>query len=179
VMVENTNIADTIAVDKGAAFSGGAVKSTSALFKISVCSEDVDLGEQEKRVREAMIFLTNGFVKLNRQSLPLDKNAPDQFNMKSMINYVASKNNVTQKQAKNILHDYLALVETGMLLNERVSLGRIGNLSLKLREAQKPRVIINPHTGEEITIEAKPKMYVPKIRFSRYLKERAASQKTE
>jgi hypothetical protein len=55
-------------LDKGAVatFSGGQVKNTSSLYKIVVCREGVSVEEQEKRIREATIFITNSFIHLNR-----------------------------------------------------------------------------------------------------------------
>jgi len=96
-----------------------------------------------------------------------------------MVKYLASRNDITQVLAKQILEDFLFLVECGVLLGQRVSLGRLGNMLLKKRAAQKARVGINPATGEEITIKAKPEMYVPKISFSKALKEKAAQVKVQ
>ncbi len=57
-------------VDGEAAFMDGPVKSTSQLLRIAVCSPDVPANEQRDRIREAMIFLTNGFMKINRTVVP-------------------------------------------------------------------------------------------------------------
>jgi nucleoid DNA-binding protein len=179
VILENTDLAADIAVDRIAAFTGGKIKSTSNLLKIVVCKEDVSLEEQEKRIREATIFLTNGFVILNR-TLSFDSSAvPDHFTLAAMVKYIAAKNGITQVLAKQVLEDFLYMVECGVLLGQRVSLGRLGNMILKKRAAQKARIGINPATGEEITIKAKPEMYVPKISFSKALKEKAAQVKIQ
>jgi len=154
---------------------GKRLRQTSNLYYIAVCDHKVPLEEQEKRVRESTIFLTNGFMKYNR-TLSMDKGSvPDQFTMKSMTRYIAKKHGMTGTEAKLLLEDFLTLVETGMLLGEAVPMGKIGKLTLKKREAQKARVIKHPTTGEEITVEAKPEMAVPKISFSSYLKARAAA----
>ena len=155
-------------------FSMGKLKKTSAAYIIAVCEESVPLEQQKERIREGMIFLTNGFMKINR-SIHIDKtNIPDQFTVKSMSRYIAKKYDITGALAKKILDDYLLLIETGMLLGETVPLGRIGRLSLKRKAAQKARVIRHPETGEEITIKAKPPRSVPKISFSTYVKEKVA-----
>ena len=60
-----------------------------------------------------------------------------------------------------------------MLIGERIPFGRIGKLFIKKRAAQKARVSNNPATGEEILIPAKPEMFVPKISFSKMIKEKA------
>jgi len=180
-----TDVPKTIAIDaaelegdirKGrpVVFSKGKLKKTSAAYKIAVCGESVPIEKQKERVREGMVFLTNGFMKINR-SIHIDKtNIPDQFTAKSMARYIAKKYNITGTLAKKIIDDYLLLIETGMLLGETVPLGRIGRLSLKRKAAQKARIIRHPETGEEITIKAKPPMSVPKISFSSYIKEKAA-----
>jgi nucleoid DNA-binding protein len=179
VAVEKTGIKDTIAVDATANFTEGKIKSTSAIFKIAVCDPVVDLNEQEKRVREAMIFLTNAFAKLNRKSFAPDEPAPEQFNLTSMVRFLSNKSNLTQKQVKSLLLDLFSLIETGVLLGERVALGKLGSLSLKLRPPRKPRVMKNRFTGGEITIPAQPERYSPKFGFSKRMKERAAEIKPE
>ena len=175
VKSDKVKLLNDVHVDSCAEFDPGPIKKTSEIFTIACCPEDVSLTEQEKRVKEATIFLTNGFVKINRDlSINRENSHYQQFNMKSIVSYVAERNNITKKLAGQVVEDYLYLVETGILLGERVSLGRLGNVSLKIRPAQKARVGHNPATGEEITIKAKPQTPVPRIAFSRYLKERAA-----
>ena len=151
--------------------SAGRLKQTSAIYLIYVCKEHVPFKEQEKRVREATIYLTNGFMKLNR-SLQVE-DVPEQFTMKSMARYIAKKNNITGIFAKKILEDFFLLAETGMLLGEKVPLGRIGRLYVKQRDPQKARIVRHPGTGEEITVKAKPSSSVPKISFSKFIKEKA------
>ncbi len=175
VNAESIKIGEDVKVNEGVNFEEGPIKKTSSIFKISVCAEDVSISEQEKRIREATIFLTNGFVKLNRHLTMTSESSPEQFNLRSMINYIAAKNNITQISARKIIEDLFYLIETGMLLGERVSIAQIGNLSLKLRAAQKARVIKNPATGQEITIDAKPAMFVPKVSFSKSIKEKASN----
>jgi nucleoid DNA-binding protein len=161
-------------VDHSLVFKAGPIKNTSAVFKIAVCPPGLSASEQEKRVREATIFLTNGFVKVNR-SLSLEKTGDyDQFNLSSMCGYIAEKNGITKKLAKRILDDFLNVVESGVLLQEKVSLGSVGRLYLRERAAQKARIVKSPSTGEEVTVPAKPKMLVPKMVFSSALKEKAA-----
>jgi nucleoid DNA-binding protein len=179
VFAEKTGVKDTIAVDASAAFTEGKIKSTSALFKIAVCDAAVDLNEQEKRVKEAMIFLTNMFVKLNRKSFAPDEAAPEQFNLASMVRFLSNKSNLTQKQVKSLLSDLFSLIETGVLLGERVTMGKLGSVFLKLKPPRKPRVMKNRFTGGEITIPAQPERYSPKFNFAKKLKERAAEIKPE
>ena len=173
VISEGSELTDGLRVDGEARFSSGKVKSTSSLLKIAVCPADVSAEEQDKRIREATIFLTNGFVKINRTVASPGEDLPDQFTSQAIRSYLARKNGLTQKQARQIITDYLTMIESGMLLGERVPLGKIGRLFLKKRGPRKARVVINPATGKEITVAARPEESVPRISFSRSLKERA------
>ncbi len=172
-----------IAVDTGAdraiEFEEGPLKSTSLLLKIAVCKDEVSLEEQDIRIREATIFLTNGFIKINRSITVEDGLNIAQFTVKSIAGQVAGKNQISAAKAKKILDDYLCIMESGLLLGEKVPVGRLGRMRLKLRPAQKARVGRNPKTGEEITIKAKPEMPVPKMAFSRYIKEKSANVKID
>lgn len=171
---KSTQFVGNAGIDKVLEFTDGSLKNTSALYTIAVCKETVSPDEQETRLHEATIFLTNGFVKINRSLLLEDDQGQMQFTNKSIITQVANRNDISQKNAKKIITDYLNILESGMLLGERVPLGKMGKLSLRLRPPQKARIGKNFATGEEITIKAKPEMAVPKISFSGYMKERAA-----
>jgi nucleoid DNA-binding protein len=165
--------ADT-GTDKIIEFEAGPIKSTSALFKIAVCRDGVGPEEQETRIHEAVLFLTNGFVKIN-MSLTINKDLENvQFTTKSIIQQVAARNDITQKDARKIIDDYLIILESGMLLGERVPLGRLGRLYLKMQPARKARIGKNFITGEDVTIKARPETPAPRMSFSNRLKERAA-----
>jgi nucleoid DNA-binding protein len=174
-----SKLAKDIVLQQTMEFIGGPIKSSSHILKIAVCPLSVPLDEQEKRIRQATIFLTNGFVKINRTIISPNEDHPDQFNMKNMIAYIAAKNDLTQKATKQLLEDFIFLVETGLLLGARVPVGKLGKAFLKIKPAQKARVGRNPATGKEITITAKPEMYAPKLSFSKEIKEKSASLKIE
>ncbi len=175
VVVTETNIDGELLRDKPVCFKTGAIKKTSPAFMIAVCDSNLDPSVQSERIREAMIYLTNGFLKIN-QSIHIDrKSVPDHFTAKSMARYIAKRHDLTGAAVQNILEDFYYLIETGMLLGETVPLGKIGRLSLKKKEAQKARIIRHPETGEEITVRSKPSMYVPRISFSSHIKDKAAS----
>jgi nucleoid DNA-binding protein len=175
----DSKLTQDIKINKSVEFEAGPIKKSSPLLKIAVCQDDVSLAEQEQRIREATIFLTNGFVKINRTIIKPDEDYPDQFTMKAMISYTAAKNGVTRNAVKQVIEDFISIVETGVLLGANVPVGKIGRISLKKRTAKKARIGRNPATGEEITIKSKPEMFIPKISFSRRLKEKAASVKLE
>jgi nucleoid DNA-binding protein len=179
VIIPETSLANDIKIDTCLEFAEGPIKSTSSLFKIVCCKDDVKIDEQEKRIREASIFLTNGFTKVNRK-MPIDREkAPDQFNIKSIASYIAGKNGLTQKLVRQILDDYLFTLEAGILLGEKVQVGRMGKLSLKKRPARKARVVTSPKTGEQITVAAKPEMFIPRMAMSKVLKQKASEIRTD
>jgi nucleoid DNA-binding protein len=173
LVLEGAGLAGDLALDREARFSTGPIESTSALLKIAVCGPEVSREEQEKRLREATIYLTNAFVKINRTLAVPGAGAPEQFNTRSMVIYLARKNRLSQKMIRQILADYHYTLEAGLLLGERVRLGRIGAFYLKKLPARKARIGINPVTREKITIKARPEQAAPRIAFSRLLKERA------
>ncbi len=159
-------------------FTHCPIEQSSDVLLLATFPEGLARAEQEKRLREATIFLTNGFVKLNR-TLTLPEDTIGHFTMKSMVQYLAAKNDISQSLARQVLDDYLTMVEAGLLFGERVPLGAIGRLHLGIRPAQKARIGRNPATGTEMTIPAKPKTPVPRMSFSSRIKERAASMPVE
>ncbi|OHD19038.1 MAG: hypothetical protein A2087_14730 [Spirochaetes bacterium GWD1_61_31] len=159
--------------DAVAGFSGSTLKHSSLIYRIAACPPGTPDVDQEQRIREATIFLTNAFVKLNRGiSLAMDTGL-DQFTLKSIVSYLAKKNGLTQVQTRAVLDDYLATVESGLLLGEKVNLGRLGSLSLKPQAARKARVMKNPQTGEEVLVPAKAACLVPKMSFAQAFKAKA------
>jgi nucleoid DNA-binding protein len=101
------------------------------------------------------------------------EDVPDQFTLKAMVTYLARKNDLSQRLTRQLIDDYHTMIESGMLLGQRVPLGKIGKLFLKKRPPQKARIGINPATGEKITLKARPEEPVPRIVFSRVMKEKA------
>jgi nucleoid DNA-binding protein len=179
VQNNGTALAEDVARNKPVCFTEGQLQKTSPAFMIAVFPAGVSADTQQERLREAMIFLTNSFVKIN-QTVHIDKkNIPDQFTAKAMVRYLAKRHELTTAQAQKILDDYHFMLEAGMLLGENVPVGKIGKLTMKTREAQKARVVRHPETGEEFTVKAKPSVSVPKVSFSKRLKEKAAALPVE
>jgi nucleoid DNA-binding protein len=178
VKTQGAGISRNIRSGEPAEFENCPVKQSSNILIIAACKPETPLNEQDDMVREATIFLTNGFLKLNK-TLSLPDNAAeedlDHFTMRSMIAYTAKRNNLTQTQVREVIDDYLSTLETGMLLGERVPLGKLGRLFLKKRAAQKARMGRNPATGEEMLIKAKPETLVPAISFSSGIKEKSSA----
>ena len=171
LVVEAAALETDPAVGQEARFAGGAISSTSPLLKIAVCDPSVGREEQEKRLREATIYLTNSFVRINRTVVSPE--APEQFNLQSLISYLAKKNGQSRKAVRQIVEDYHLLLEAGMLIGGRVRLGRIGTLYLRKLAPRKARVGVNPATGQRITLPARPEEAAPRFSFSRLMKERA------
>jgi nucleoid DNA-binding protein len=166
-------VAADLALGEPARLNDGPIASTSALLSIAACDPSVPAEEQEKRIREATIFLTNGFVRINRSVTRPGHDLPEQMTMKSIVTYLARKNEVSQKLTRQLLDDYLLMLESGILLGMRVPLGKIGRLKLGKRAARKARIGVNPATGEAITLKARPAELAPRMIFSRLLRERA------
>jgi len=171
-IAENARLERGLRVDEEAVFADGPVKSTSQVLKIAVCGPEVPPGEQRDRIREATVFLTNGFLKINRTVLPPAEGAPEQFTRRSIAAYLARKNNLSQKQTMSLLKDYHAVIESGLLLGARVPLGRIGSLFVRRRPARKAQLGLNPATGERLTIGAQPETMVARISFAASLERR-------
>jgi nucleoid DNA-binding protein len=112
-------------------------------------------------------------VKINRTMVGPGEDVPDQFTLKAIVTYLARKNDLSQKLTRQLIDDYHTMIESGMFLGQRVPLGKIGRLFLKKRPPQKARVGINPATGEKITLKARPEEPVPRMVFSRIMKERS------
>jgi nucleoid DNA-binding protein len=172
-VTDSARLDGSLRVDAEAVFSGGPVRSTSAVLLIAACDPSVPAEEQAKRIREATIFLTNGFVKINRTVALPGGGFPELFTMRTIVGYLAEKNGVSRKLARQILEDYAAILESGLLLGHRVPLGKMGRFFLRMRPARKARVGLNPASGARITIPARPPQAVPRFSFSRLLKDRA------
>ncbi len=163
-----------IRIDETAEFDGCALRQSSAIYRIAVCPVGTTTGDQEQRIREATIYLTNGFVKINRTLGEMATADIDQFTVKSIVAYLAKKHSLTQAQTRALIDDYVSTVEAGILLGEKVSIGKLGIVSLKPLPAKKARVMIHPATGKEILVPAKPAGFAPKFGFSKALKEKSS-----
>jgi nucleoid DNA-binding protein len=94
-----------------------------------------------------------------------------------MSAYLAEKQEMSQKDSKELLAEVFAMIEAGVLRGERVPLGKIGKVYAKIKPATKARMGRNPITGEEIKIAAKKATKVPKFTFSKGFKEEVLKAK--
>lgn len=102
---------------------------------------------------------------------------PEKFTFSAIVNFVAEKNELTKSKAREIIEDYLDVVNAGIFKGARVPVGNIGKVFIRVKPATKARKGRNPATGEEITIAAKPKTKVPKFSFARAFKEAVKKSK--
>lgn len=172
---DEVSLASGIARDSVAEFDGSPLKKSSAIYRVACCPEGTSERDQEERIREAMIFLTNGFMKINRTVNGPESTDTEQFTTKAIVASIARRNGITQTLARAVVDDFLSTVEAGVLLGERVSVGKLGSLSLRYQDARKARVMKNIATGEDLLVPAKPACLVPKFAVSGALKEKSAS----
>ncbi len=169
---QGVSLSGDVAQGAIAEFSGSPLKQSSSLYRIAVCPAGTGETDQEQRIREATIYLTNGFLKINRTVSSPGDSSVEQFTAKSIAAFIAKKHGLTQVASKAIIDDYLSTIEAGVLLGERVPVGKLGAIFLKARAARKARVMKNLATGEDILVPAKPACLVPKFAVSRSLKEK-------
>ena len=67
---ENSALANEVAVNKPIEFETGPVKSTSAIYKIAVCKEEVATEVQEEKISEVTVIMTEEFVEVNKALVP-------------------------------------------------------------------------------------------------------------
>jgi DNA-binding protein HU-beta len=102
---------------------------------------------------------------------------PDKLTSTSMIEYLAEKNNLVRKEVKQVLEDLFDVVGAGVMRGERVALGKMGKMFVRVRPARAAHMGRNPLTGQEIKIPAKPATKVPRFTFSKTFKEAALKAK--
>jgi nucleoid DNA-binding protein len=98
---------------------------------------------------------------------------PDKLTSVSLIGYLAEKNGLARKEVKQVIEDLFEIVSVGVMRGERVALGKVGKMFIRVRPARAARTGRNPLTGQEITIPAKPATKVPRLTFSKTFKDAA------
>lgn len=75
VVKEGAGLVGDLSVDRPVTFENGPVKSTSAIFKVAVVEEELSRIEEEQKISEVTVILTQGFVDVNQAlMLPSPKN---------------------------------------------------------------------------------------------------------
>jgi len=102
---------------------------------------------------------------------------PEKFTAQTIINYVSEKHEIPKAKAKEMIEDLFDVINAGVMKGERVPMGKLGKVYVKVRPATKARMGRNPITGEEMKIAAKKATKVPKFTFSEAYKEEALKAK--
>ncbi len=68
---ENSKLGDDISVNNAISFEVGPVKSTSSIYKIAICKDDIDAAEQEEKISEVTVIMTEEFVNINKELIPV------------------------------------------------------------------------------------------------------------
>ena len=63
---DEAKLAADINIDEGMEFEAGPVKSTSSILKIAVCKGDLSAEEQEEKLTNATMILSDEFIKINK-----------------------------------------------------------------------------------------------------------------
>lgn len=114
---------------------------------------------------------------VKKEVKPAKVKMPEKFTVSTLCQYIADKNGISKKQAKEIIDDVFEFIETGVMEGERVPIGKMGKAFVRVRPATKARMGRNPLTGEEIKIAAKKATKVPKFTFGKAFKESALKAK--
>jgi len=104
---------------------------------------------------------------------------PDKLTGSALIGYLAAKNGLARKEVKQIVEDLTDAISAGVLRGERVAVGKIGKMFIRVRPARAAHPGRNPATGETIMIAAKPATKVPRFTFSKTFKESALKAKVK
>jgi len=73
------------------------------------------------------------------------------MNTEQLVDYVATKSQITKVQAKSIVESVISGVKYGLITDGSVRLGSIGTLSMVKTAERQGR---HPQTGEPLTIKA-------------------------
>ena len=104
---------------------------------------------------------------------------PDKLTGTSLVGYLAEKNGLARKDAKQVMEDIFELVAAGVMRGERVAIGKMGKIFIRVRPARAARMGRNPLNGQEIKIPAKPATKVPRFTFSKTFKDLALKAKVK
>ena len=148
------------------------IQHTSAVYMIMAFTNETDFSDQANRLNEAMIYLTGNFIKLNRSTISVTKTDLEQFDMKSIVRFIASRLEMTQNDTKSVIKEYLSLIEGALSIGENVRLGQLGSIKLVKKSPRKARVLNNLQTGKEIIIPASGETMGAKMVFSKNIKEK-------
>ena len=102
---------------------------------------------------------------------------PDKLTGNSLVGYLAESSGLARKDVKQVVENLYEAVTVGVMRGERVAIGRIGKMFIRVRPARAAHMGRNPANGETIMIAAKPATRVPRLTFSKTFKEAALKAK--
>jgi nucleoid DNA-binding protein len=114
-------------------------------------------------------------AKGSAKKLPL----PEKFTLASMSTYLSDLKGISRKDAREMLDTVFGLVEAGVMQGDRVPVGALGKVHVKIKPATKARQGRNPITGAAIKIAAKKATKVPRFTFSKAFKEAVLKAKVK
>jgi nucleoid DNA-binding protein len=106
-------------------------------------------------------------------------NYPQKYSASTIVQYVSESNNISKKQAKEIIEDLFDVIQAGALNGARVPVGAFGKIYIRVKPATKARMGRNPITGEEIQIPPKKATKVPKFVFNKAFKAASLGAKVK
>jgi nucleoid DNA-binding protein len=65
---------------------------------------------------------------------------PDKLTGASLVGYLAEKNGLARKEAKQVMEDIFELVAAGVMRGERVTVGKMGKIFIKVRPVSRRSV---------------------------------------
>ncbi|HOX91458.1 MAG TPA: HU family DNA-binding protein [Spirochaetales bacterium] len=104
---------------------------------------------------------------------------PAKFTLTTMSAYLADSRGMSRKDAREVLDSVFELVEAGVMQGNRVPMGNMGKVFVKVKPATKARMGRNPLTGESIKIAAKKATKVPRFTFGKAFKETVLKAKVK
>lgn len=104
---------------------------------------------------------------------------PAKFTLTTMSAYLADARGMSRKDAREVLDAVFELVEAGVMQGNRVPMGNMGKVFVKVKPATKARMGRNPLTGESIKIAAKKATKVPRFTFGKAFKESVLKAKVK
>lgn len=72
IVQDDASLAKDIALGQPIEFENGPVKKTSAIYKLAVCPETLALEEQEEKISDATIIITQEFIDINNALVPTE-----------------------------------------------------------------------------------------------------------
>lgn len=115
----------------------------------------------------------NGSKTIRKDATKTKVKYPEKYTAQAIVNYISEKHGIPRSHAKEVVEDIFDVISAGVMKGERVPVGKVGKMYIKVRPATKARMGRNPITGEEIKIAAKKATKVPKFTFSKSYKELA------